>query len=92
MENYLVAESEQGLSRDEIRQALLASLEGRAVRVGIVTNDFHIFRALCIGRAQGAYDLYPVPARSFAGGFVHYAMREFFAVSVSFLRGNMAAA
>ena len=69
-----------------------ALLEGRAVRVGIVTNDFHIFRALCIGRAQGAYDLYPVPARSFAGGFVHYAMREFFAVCVQYMQGELALA
>ena len=65
-------------------------LEGRADNVGVVTNDFHIFRALCTGRALGGYLLSPVPARSSASGFVHYAMREFFALCVSWLRGDLA--
>ena len=69
-----------------------ALLEGRARRVGIVTNDFHIFRALCIGRSLGDYELYPVPARSSASGFIHYAMREFFAVCVQYARGELAPA
>ena len=46
MENYLVAESEQGLSRDEIRQALLASLEGRVVRKALILPpDFTRFHS-----------------------------------------------
>ena len=66
-----------------------ALLEGRAAQVGIVTNDFHIFRALCVGRAQGDYLLSPVPARSSLSGFIHYAMREFFALCVSYLQGDL---
>ena len=60
--------------------------------VGIVTNDFHIFRAVRVGQALGRYEVCGVPARSFPGGFVPYSVREFFAVSVSFLRGNLAPA
>ena len=67
-----------------------ALLEGKGDRIGIVTNDFHVFRALCIGRARSPHALYPVPARSFVGGFVHYSMREFFAVCVLYLRGELA--
>ncbi len=67
-----------------------ALLKGSAVRVGIVTNDFHIFRALCIGRKLGGFELSPVPARSSLSGFVHYSMREFFAVCVSYLRDDLA--
>ena len=37
MEKYLIADSEQGLSPDEIREALLFALEGRKIRKG------HIF-------------------------------------------------
>lgn len=66
-----------------------ALLEGRAAHVGIVTNDFHIFRALCVGRAQGDYVLSAVPARSSLSGFIHYAMREFFALCVSRLQGDL---
>ena len=46
MENYLYAETEQGLSRDEIRQALLASLEGRSVRRALLLPpDFTRFHS-----------------------------------------------
>ena len=46
MEIYLVADKEEGLSRDEIRQALLASLEGRRIRKAlIIPPDFTRFHS-----------------------------------------------
>ena len=46
MERYLIAKDEQGLSRDEIRQALLVSLEGRAVRKALILPpDFTRFHS-----------------------------------------------
>ena len=46
MEQYLTAKTEQGLSRDEIRQALLASLEGRDVRKALILPpDFTRFHS-----------------------------------------------
>ena len=46
MERYLIAETEQGLSREEIRQALLASLEGRDVRRALILPpDFTRFHS-----------------------------------------------
>ena len=33
--------------------------------------------------------LSPVPARSSLSGFVHYSMREFFALTVSWIRGEL---
>ena len=46
MENYLIAKTERGLSRDEIRQALLRSLEGRAVRKALILPpDFTRFHS-----------------------------------------------
>ena len=67
-----------------------ALLEGRAEHVGIVTNDFHVFRAMCVGRKLGGFVLSAIPARSFFPGFIHYAMREFFALSVMWTRGELA--
>ena len=67
-----------------------ALLEGRGVSgVGIVTNEFHVYRALAVGRSIGGYEVCGVPARSTVFGYIHYAMREFFAVSVSWIEGNM---
>ncbi len=46
MENFFYAKSEQGLSREEIRDALLASLEGRALKnVLIIPPDFTRFHS-----------------------------------------------
>ena len=58
--------------------------------VGIVTSDFHVFRALCLARSFGGYsgwEFSGIPARSSFFGFIHYAMREFFTLSVSLVRG-----
>ena len=66
---------------------MLRSLETDVESVGIVTNDFHVFRALCLARKNGGFTFYGVPARSTVFGFIHYAMREFFTLSVSLVRG-----
>ena len=68
----------------------LEALDGRAARIGLVTNDFHIFRAVCIGRACCGVELSPIPARSTWSGFVHYAMREFFALCLQYTKGELA--
>ena len=36
MERYLIAKTEQGLSRNEIRAACLAALEGRSVKNALI--------------------------------------------------------
>ena len=66
---------------------MLRSLETDVESIGIVTNDFHVFRALCLARKNGGFTFYGVPARSTVFGFIHYAMREFFTLSVSLVRG-----
>ena len=66
-----------------------ALLGDDAESVGIVTNDFHIYRAVAVGNTLGGYVLSGVPARSSVFGFVHYSMREFFALSVMLLRGQL---
>lgn len=46
MENFVYAKSEQGLSREEIRETLLASLEGRTLKnVLIIPPDFTRFHS-----------------------------------------------
>lgn len=57
--------------------------------VGIVTNDFHIFRALAMARKLSDLDFYGIPAKSTPYGYVHYLMREFFAVGEGILKGEL---
>lgn len=59
--------------------------------VGIVTNDFHVFRALATARhVAPLLDVSGIPAPSTPYGFVHYAMREFFAVGAGLMSGELA--
>ena len=81
---------DQSTSTAENLANSLSLLDGGAERIGIVTNDFHIFRAVCIGRAGFGLTLSPVPARSTPPGFVHYSVREFFALCLQYVRGEIA--
>jgi uncharacterized SAM-binding protein YcdF (DUF218 family) len=56
--------------------------------VGIVSNDFHVFRAVHIAKAQGLRAV-PIPAPSSLGMYPHYMMREAFAILKDWAVGNM---
>ena len=60
-----------------------------AENIGIVTNDFHIFRALATARHVSALNFSGIPAPSTGYGFTHYAMREFFAVGAGLIKGEL---
>lgn len=47
--------------------------------VGVVSNNFHIYRAVRIAELRG-YEVYAIPARSLLPLGIHYTVREFFAV------------
>lgn len=58
-------------------------------RVVIVTNNFHVFRALRIAEKQGYKDVEGMAAGSLAGMAPHNLLREFFGVVKDFLEGNL---
>lgn len=57
--------------------------------VGVVSNNFHIFRALKIARKAGYQNVYGIPARGEPFLQLNNMMREFFGVMKDFLFGNM---
>ena len=57
--------------------------------VVIVTNDFHVFRAEKLARAQGYQHVQGLAADSYPPMQVHNLLREFFGVTKDFLMGNM---
>ena len=57
--------------------------------VGIVTNDFHVYRALLIAGNYPGYEFYGIPAKSTPYGFIHYAMREFFGLGKGILNHEL---
>lgn len=48
-------------------------------RIGIVTNNFHVYRTVAVCRKKG-YEVYGIPAESDKILFLNYMVREFFAV------------
>ena len=64
-------------------------MENDAASVGIVTNDFHVFRATRIARAQGLDSAVGVPAGSVAWYLPNNVLRECLGVVKDVLVGNM---
>ena len=84
----IVLEDKSTDTLSNIRNSLALMPAGTA-RIGIVTNDFHIFRALATARHVSALYFCGIPARSTVYGFIHYAMREFFAVAAGLVKGEL---
>ena len=57
--------------------------------VGLVTNNFHIFRSLALARAI-EWDVEGVPVETTLLSMPHYLMREFIGVAYELARGNLA--
>lgn len=56
--------------------------------IGIVSNNFHIFRAVHLAEAAGCGEVYGFPAKSDPGYLPNNMLREFFGVIKDFLAGN----
>ena len=64
-------------------------MPGQTARVGILSNNFHIFRAVAIARKQGNYPVCGI-AVPYSGVLLpHYMVREFMTLVVDKLRGNL---
>lgn len=59
-------------------------------RVGIVTSDFHVFRAMHLARGQGYKQISGIPAPSSGLYLLNNMVREFFGVGKDFLMGHLA--
>ena len=55
-------------------------------KIGIVTNNFHIYRAVKLAKSIGYRKVYAITASSNLAVFPNYMVREFFAVLALFLR------
>lgn len=66
-----------------------ALLDKAQDEVVIVTNDFHVFRAERLAKAQGFQKVQGLAANSYPPMQVHNLFREFFGVVKDFLMGNL---
>lgn len=58
-------------------------------KVGILSNNFHVYRAMLLGRKMGYTDCYGIPAGSDYKLQIHYMVREFFALIKEKMMGNI---
>ncbi len=57
--------------------------------VVLVTNDFHVFRAVKLAKNQGYTNVSGLGATDFFAVTIQYYVREFFAIGLEFIRGNL---
>ena len=83
----LILEEQSTDTAENLRNSRALIPEGASV--GLVTNNFHIFRALALARNQGWTDVRGVPVATTMLSLPHYLMREFVGVVYETLRGNL---
>ena len=83
----LILEEESTDTAANLRNSRSLIPEGASV--GLVTNNFHIFRALALARNQGWEDVHGVPVATTLFSLPHYLMREFVGVVYETVRGNL---
>ncbi len=63
-------------------------IQDKSAKVGIVTNNFHIYRAKKLARAKGLENITGIPASSDNILFINYMVRESIGVIKDFICGN----
>lgn len=57
--------------------------------IGVVTNHFHVFRGVAIGKKCGCKNIYPIPSRYRSWRLVIYIPREILAIIKDKILGNL---
>ncbi len=76
-------------NRQEMGPGPYLMVEEKPLQIGVLTSNFHVFRAMMIARMQGMADIYGISARSDFLLFPHLCVRECVAVLKDRLMGNM---
>lgn len=79
---FLEEQSENTFENLKYSAALVGNMDAKT---GVVTNNFHVYRALLLGRQIGYTRLYGIAAGCNAVLFLNYMVREFFAIVKMYL-------
>ena len=66
-----------------------ALIDRNDAAIGIVTNNYHIWRALRLARRAGLTNAHGIAAEYTGPTLFHFMIREAVSITVSFLRGNL---
>lgn len=83
----LILEERSASTAENLRYSL-ELLPDRQKKIGIVTNNFHVFRGVAIGKKQGCTRIWGISAPYPSWKLLWYSFREFFAVVKDKIAGN----
>jgi len=66
-----------------------ALIENEDAAVGIVTNNFHVWRSLRLARRAGLTNIHGIAAEYTGPTLIHFMVREAISIAVWFLRGRL---
>lgn len=84
----IILEDASTSTLENIRFSLKKIDDPQNARIGIVTNNFHIYRAMKTARAQNCGTFFGIPVSTSLLSYPHYILREFAAVVVGTLTGS----
>lgn len=79
-EERIIQETESKSTRENLCFCLDNIEDLKQEKVGIVTNNFHVFRSIRIAKKLGYKKVYPITASCKPIYFLNYMTREFFAI------------
>lgn len=80
---------DRSVNTKENLQFSMEKIQNFSASIGVVTNDFHVFRGVSIGKKLGCRRIQGIPAKGDAVMELNYLVREFFAVVKDKLVGNI---
>lgn len=88
----LIEENQSTSTKENIvysYKLILTDKEKDRIKVGIVTNDFHIYRGTAIAKKKMDGQIYGIPAKSNRFLQLNYMVREFLGIVKDKIRGNL---
>lgn len=83
----ILLEDQSTDTSENIRYSM-ALIEDHAAQVGVVTNNFHVYRAQKLARGAGLVNAHGIAAQYTGYTLLHYMVREAICIMVDGLRGN----
>ncbi len=67
----------------------METVDGKECCVGLISNNFHIYRAIRLAKKLGYKDVHGIPAASDWKLQIHYMVREYFAIIKAFIKRDI---
>lgn len=84
----VLLEEESRTTRENLENSVKL-LPEECVKIAVVTDDYHVFRARCMARAVLKRSVYGLPVHASYVSLPHYILREFFSCAKHIIRGDL---